>query len=817
MIKVKSITITEFRGIRNLTLQIGERNFAICGANGTGKSGVVDSLEFALTGNISRLSGAGRGDVSVKSHGPHVDFRGDPQKAKVSLTVFIPSLNIEATIERSPKNPALPVITPNTPQVEAVFLHAKNHPEIVLSRRELIQYVLATPGDRAREVQALLHVEEIESVRGVLQRIANQLKNKITPTESQSTQAKQSLLKVLGITDFSKTALIEAANLQRAILGLPLLTDLNPTISLKEGILDTTKPKPQRVVKAVALADMAEVKSSLDSLSSLETRTTVAEALEELRGLEADPLLVKGVSAEDFYKKGLSLIEEDLCPLCDADWNMEDLRLHVQHKVDRLATISQKRKALTLKLRPVVDLLNELKNSLTSLLGHGRLLNPPAATGEVQALATAYEQAATSISAFLPLNATITSLEGLPVISPEFLTQIAAIESAVKALPEPTKQDAAKELLIVAQERLETVRAAQKSLKEAREEHERARIIFETYVSTSDAVLKGIYDAVQSKFAEFYRFVNDGDESEFEARLVPSMGKLDFDVDFYGRGYFPPGAYHSEGHQDGMGLCLYLALMQHLHGEGFTFAVLDDVLMSVDVGHRREVCRLLKKFFPKTQFVMTTHDQVWLKHMKTEALIGGRVQFKSWSVDSGPKQWDDSEDVWGEIASSLAKNDVREASAKLRHFLEYISAELCDRLQARVPYRGDGQYQLGELLPPAINRLKELYKKAKEVANSWNLRDKVAAISEVDNAFSTLCATSSAEQWQVNSAVHYNNWANMVKEDFAPVVEAFKALLEGFTCSSCQGHLYVSPGREDPECLRCECNQVNFNLKKKPK
>jgi len=68
------------------------------------------------------------------------------------------------------------------------------------------------------------------------------------------------------------------------------------------------------------------------------------------------------------------------------------------------------------------------------------------------------------------------------------------------------------------------------------------------------------------------------DEDTFEARLTPSMGKLGFDVDFYGRGHFPPGAYHSEGHQDGMGLCLYLALMRHLLGDGFSLAVLDDVL-----------------------------------------------------------------------------------------------------------------------------------------------------------------------------------------------------------------------------------------------
>ena len=57
MIQIQSITIKEFRGIRDLTLNFKGGNFGICGPNGTGKSGVVDALEFALTGGISRLSG----------------------------------------------------------------------------------------------------------------------------------------------------------------------------------------------------------------------------------------------------------------------------------------------------------------------------------------------------------------------------------------------------------------------------------------------------------------------------------------------------------------------------------------------------------------------------------------------------------------------------------------------------------------------------------------------------------------------------------------------------------------------------------------
>src|SRR3546814_1246143 len=113
MIRIEKITIKEFRGIRDLELVMGGQNFAACGPNGTGKSGIVDAIEFALTGSISRLSGEGTGDLSVKQHGPHVDFRNKPEQSMVTLDVSIPSLNgKKVTIHRVVKTAANPVITP---------------------------------------------------------------------------------------------------------------------------------------------------------------------------------------------------------------------------------------------------------------------------------------------------------------------------------------------------------------------------------------------------------------------------------------------------------------------------------------------------------------------------------------------------------------------------------------------------------------------------------------------------------------------------------------------------------------------------------
>ena len=128
---------------------------------------------------------------------------------------------------------------------------------------------------------------------------------------------------------------------------------------------------------------------------------------------------------------------------------------------------------------------------------------------------------------------------------------------------------------------------------------------------------------------------------------------------------------------------------------------------------------------------------------------------------------------------------MRSAAALLRHYLEYTSSELCHRLRAPVEFRADAQFQLGELLPAAVGRLKNLFGRAKSAAQSWNQKEIMADIGARETAFVAAANASNVEQWQVNVAVHYNAWDNLTKEDFTPVVTAFRKLIESFNCSGC--------------------------------
>jgi hypothetical protein len=332
----------------------------------------------------------------------------------------------------------------------------------------------------------------------------------------------------------------------------------------------------------------------------------------------------------------------------------------------------------------------------------------------------------------------------------------------------------------------------------------------DVFVSSTSRSLLDIYSAVQAKFALFYSAINADDESDFSATLTQSGAGLDMNVDFYGRGHFPPGAYHSEGHQDAMGLCLYLALAQFTLGDNFSLCALDDVLMSIDAGHRRFVVGLLRDEFPDTQFVVTTHDEQWMRQMKSQGLVQSRgvLQFRTWSVDAGPVEWDNYE-PWSEIQTFLMAGHVKAAAGSLRSYLEYVGRESASNLSAPVPFRLDGQNTLGELFNSSIKALRDSIKRGKKSANSWNRAEKVTELDAWDRQVQSAALAAKQEEWAINTVVHFNAWENQTPSEFRAVSDSWKELMRQFACDECEGLVRLT---SDKDSLRCACQHVSVNL-----
>lgn len=817
MIRAKSISIHEFRGIRDLTLDLGEKNFAICGPNGTGKSGIVDALEFALTGIISRLSGTGTGGLSVKEHGPHVDSRNKPENAYVSLTIHIPSLKKDATIVRTIKDSKNPKVSPDEPDVRAVLAKVALHPEFALSRRELIRYVLAEPGKRAKEVQELLRLDEVETLRTLFQKIANASERDVKLLKNSRDNSKAGLQVALNLSQLSVSSILAAANEKRAVLFLPAISVLEANTSIKDGIVSAANTaQPAKIAKVQAKQEIEALKSKLAEMQSPEFLAVCANVTDSISALSNDEPFLQSASKEAFLQTALSVFDNKVCPVCDTPWEPDDFRQNLAHKLEHYSAATKRRQELEQQLLPIIIQLESIRTAGTLIARYGVQLQPAIDCGTINSYLADLAHHSAALKSFLPLGATCDALTVTSTVPESVHTVLAQLGIAIAALPEPTQQDAARDFLSVGQERLETYRQASLRLKDAEKKAIDARFVFDTYGKVTTNALETIYKNVEDSFSKLYRLVNHDDEDKFQAQLKPSIGKLGFDVDFYGRGFFPPGAYHSEGHQDGMGLCLYLALMSHLAGDAFTFAVLDDVLMSVDSGHRREVSKMLCDQFPNTQFLLTTHDEIWLRHMKSVGLIEAKrfAHFRTWNVDLGPTEWDDR-DVWEELADLLEINDVRATAALLRNYLEHFSKEACQELRAQVEYRGDAQFTLGGLLPNAIGKMKKHLKSGKAAAQSWGQMDKLTLITSREDDFNAAVGASNVELWQVNAAVHYNEWANLHRNDFEPVVVAYKALVERFTCVKCGSVMFATPESGEVEALSCVCGDSHINLQKK--
>ena len=817
MIQVEHIRIVELRGVRELNLTLGRKNFVISGPNGSGKSGVVDAIQFGLTGEISRLTGKGTSGLSVQKHGPHVDRRDDPAVAEVSLTLYFPDLNKTATMTRSVKTAGTYTLQPDDSAARAVLDEVARHSELTLSRREIIKYILVEAGERSKQIQALLKLEEIGQFRSLLTTARNKVSSAYRAAQKDTSNTGDALRRHLDLKQLSAEDILAAVNPQRIVLGLSPIGELSAETILNAG---ATTENPQAAFnKASAIRDLDALIAECDEFHTLGSKASIA-ILADISTLEGDPILLEALTQRSFIERGLGLVDGPLCPLCDHEWDDED---HLKRHLATKLTKSEYAEAIQ----------QRMLNSGATIAGHARrvvsLLEPVKQLAASDGPSGFAEELANWSQGLSELAGSLSTAEEVMghrgrfqrnwIAAPISLSaDLGALTQSIRSKPDQTASAAASTFLTLAQDRLSSYRQARRAEERAKSAAELGRLSYATYCEVAEQHLSALYAAVETDFSEFYRKINGDDELGFKARFEPAEGKLDLEVAFYDRGMFPPGAYHSEGHQDGMGVCLYLALMKRLLGDRFRLAVLDDVVMSVDQDHRKQFCRLLKELFPNTQFIITTHDKIWAKQMQTEDLVESKrgVSFHSWSVQTGPV-FEEIAEVWDQIDIDLEKGDVGAAASRLRRHLEYIAWELADRLCARPPFRADLSYDFGDLLQAIIGQQGQLVKQAAKSAKSWKDEKAEAKVEAMKAARIAALKKSGGEQWIINRSVHYNEWATFSTAEFRAVVEAFRAFIEQFRCPNvaCHSWLYVMPRKGSAELLRCECMGVNLNLRSK--
>ncbi len=710
--RLQQLEIHETRGVRDFTLSPEGKSIVILGPNGTGKSSIADALDFLLTGRIGRLTGEGSEGITLREVGPHLET--NPNDCWVAGTFSLPGSTRTIRLKRRFSRPSRLETEGEPRELIQPSLDLAGRGQHLLTRRELLRYIIARAQTRAQRVGALLNLEKVEEARQAVVRASGAIERRSRAASEASRSLESNLSAAAGQAVFSEVDLLAEINrLIGALGGGPVgslehqrLRSAIQTLPSQPASPVPTRQEVSRLLEVFKDARTPERIREVEVLDS-SLRTT-------LSSLNGNAELLRQSKTLEVVRASVLLVDESgRCPVCDTIWEPIALRSHLTEKIASveasipgIARVEAQAQPLKSRLDVVITALDGLEATCVrggfpqeaSTSGRWR--------GELQGLRQILESPVMSYPADQFSASRVATL-----LWPE------EMDSAINRLTEnllpklplmSTTQDARDQLtrLSTLLEQLDGSRRNEAELVRANELATTLRTEFE---SSRDACLDALYVAVAGGFLEYYRALHPLDAEDVTAALRPTGAGLDLEIGYHGLGPFPPHAIHSEGHQDSMGLCLFLALSEHLTQGVLEMMILDDVLTSIDSEHRRAAARLLAHLGENRQFVILTHDPVWARQLRSAGLVPEKRVWRitGWSLSGGPLVAAEG-DWWGDIRRFLQASDVPSAASALRRNLEYLLGESCESLRARLPFQVDALPEFGELYSALAGRVNDL-------------------------------------------------------------------------------------------------------------
>ena len=716
--------------------------------------------------------GEGTSGITLTRHGPHIDQ--EPESAIVTATVQLEGIAQPIQLSRCMSQPDQLVCPDEAKTSLAKTRDLMRRGGVVLTRRDILRYVAAEAGKRANEIEELLNLKDVDDVRSSLVRARTELTRNEKAAQRAIDTAKAEVNVTLGLPKYSDKGLLEAVNGSRQALGGgPIYSQKSN--AFKEGIVPPAarETASTSVNMSNFLQAVKNVRGAAPSNLVPELAKNDGDLRRNINDLRANPSLLAELERLELTEHASQFVEDSTveCPVCGVLWPEGDLKNHLDTKIANAQAastvqknISDSAETIAMPARTLLANVNVLTHGLQSADVKIRDEDIEALDSWHVSLTGLLTAVGDPLQHYLDSGLSADGVARMFV--PNTLTNLLdRTEKTIQdTLPQPSPEQSAWDKLTRLEESVRVLENRIGEAENAKLYSERSKILLAEYEKARDKVLDGLYSRIADRFVEFYRVLHSHEGDHFGARLQPQGASLNFEVDFMGRGTHPPHALHSEGHQDSMGICLFLALNEELAKEDLGLIVLDDVMMSVDTGHRKDVCRLLAEHFGQCQFVITTHDRTWTKQLRQERIVEGDqvVEFTGWTVEHGPNTYRQM-DLWETIREHLDVEDVSGAAFRLRRGNEDFFEDVCNVLGAQITYNSGMQWQLDDWLPAAMDQYRDLLKRGRGAASSWDDKNALAAFNELESVRKQTYDRTYVEQWSINASVHYNNWGEHVK------------------------------------------------------
>ncbi len=271
---------------------------------------------------------------------------------------------------------------------------------------------------------------------------------------------------------------------------------------------------------------------------------------------------------------------------------------------------------------------------------------------------------------------------------------------------------------------------------------------------------------------------------------------IDVALQFYGINQESPRLTLSEGQRNALGLCIFLAMAKQAGAD--KPIILDDVVVSMDRGHRSQVAALLESEFADRQIILLTHDREWFfelsRFLKKPRWVGVRIL--PWDGPATGIQVANESDDFAKARANIV-TAPEDAESNVRRIMDQALAEVAERLEVPMPFlRGDendhrtaGQF---------VGRISSRAKKSFHIRNH--------AGSEASSSYEKYTGGSAALD---NVAPQLAAWANRATHTFSAspdeakvAIDSCEAALAAFQCEDCKTPVWFCSIKEteNKEC-----------------
>lgn len=785
---IESVSVKGVRGIRETVhFRLGGKSLLIHGDNGTGKSSFERALRWALVGEEEPTNDAAH--TTAESYRRHSEV--DPTFPFVRVA-FSDGSSIEV-------KPGEVITEGNGEELRAACVLASPF----LRRSELLDVLSSRPVDRFQYFESFLGLEKIDSTITALAMVRSSTEGRRSQLASSLTSALEPFAALLPRSHSRPTA---GADLERSAItwarDLGFGDDGKPE-QLAEKVMaaaesaargDTSR---QRARLEQLLDDFALTKDGVHATTAtdFERLNTEKSAIEQLGADSHAATLFE--HALDHFRRAPG----ETCPVCGQtiDWKATTSALEQRvHALSQYRSVIAAMRTSVTRFHSALIELEKLAARLANEVGHS---GPP-------------------LSLLLPAKPDLLSFAAMPQADLDRATQallaigpsrfVALFEEAVasgRRLTESSIKQIQHASDIAA---LQTASAFFKKLVDLRPqihlvESEIAALSVE--VNLQDKILRALrrsrqdvagetLTAIQDVVSDYYLAIHprgtDDDETGAPTIDVQRHGKGSAFVrgEFHGRQVKDPTWAYSDGHLDTVAICIFLALrtFRSQQPNDPKLMVLDDIVISIDLGHARRLITLLKNSFQDHQIIILTHNGLFAHWCKS--LIPGlrKLQIKSWSLTNGPGIGD-YPSVREQIDVALANGTAKEIAVRVMEMLDEWTAEGRYAFAVAVPAKIGEQYTLTEIWEPMIKAIKGMSK---------------SLDSDLGGAMGTLETLVDVPAVRNLLGAHENEFAKeFPRTTMVEIGTAACRLVDALYCSECRSFVLPSPSRTSVVMMHC--------------